>query len=828
MARSEAKTRRELIDPRLKDAGWFEYDWQIEDEYAITAGRIHFDGKSGKRAKPQYADYLLRYSPSKAVAIVEAKKEELSHLEGSKQAKDYAKKLGMWFAYSTNGVEIEFFDLKNNTQKTVDRFHSPEELWNLYLENAEIKEEKENLVALTHDYYDESGIGQRRKPRYYQEAAVNNAIESIIKGNKRVLITMATGTGKTFAAIQLVYKLYKANKAKKILFIVDRNLLADQAYADFSNAMDKGACYRVDSKADIKTSRSVYFSIYQTLVGIDDEGNKVGRPDKYKEFPANFFDLIVIDEAHRGGTKEDGSWFKLLEYFGSATQVGLTATPKREESNNTYKYFGAPVVNYSLKDGINDGFLSPYIIKRVTSNIDALGYKPEHNDVRDVRGQKLEVKTYLTPDFRRRLMIPQRTKAFAYHLLRHLFLTDPLGKTIVFCENQEHALLMAKYVNEGFNEYKVKYNFKYNGEYATRITGKDKEANGKYPDLEKFQNLDSNEPIVVTTSKLLTTGVDVKTVKNVVLFRNIGSMVEFKQIIGRGTRVYDHPNKFKEKLGFYILEYANYSTQLFEDPEWDDDPENFIFEGTLNVDEEANIDEPGTESVPVASEEEEGENVNSSGIYEEPDEDRQQFIRYKMSEEFLDGRIEMAAETESYCDANGKPCSPETFLIYEGEKFKKQFATPEAFQQIWKDGKERNHFINETAAEIGLNVDALVNIFFNKHKVRDVDLGDILAYLFFGQNYLTKEERIVKAKELHPGIFNSTDSNKATLAEDILSVYMDMESKPLYFGQELWQTPKLSKYGGIKDISDYVGGTDNLQALINDLQTSIYDERIAA
>ena len=828
MARSEAKTRRELIDPKLKDAGWFEHDWQIEDEYAITAGRIHFDGKGGKRAKPQYADYLLRYAPSKAIAVVEAKREDLSHLEGTKQAKEYAKKLGMWFAYSTNGVEIEFFDLKNDIQKQVDKFHTPEELWGMYLENSETTNDKENLVALTHDYYIEDSIGQRRTTRYYQETAVNNSIQAIINGKKRVLITMATGTGKTFAAIQLVYKLYKAKKAKKILFIVDRNLLADQAFADFSNAMDKGACYRVDSKAPIKLSRSVYFSIYQTLVGIDDEGNATGRPDKFKEFPADFFDLIVIDEAHRGGAKEDGTWFKLLKYFNSAIQVGLTATPKRDESNNTYKYFGAPVINYSLKDGINDGFLSPYIIKRVTSNIDALGYKPEHSNVQDVRGQNLEVKTYITSDFRRKLVIPQRTKAFAYHLLRHLFSTDPLGKTIVFCENQEHALMMAKYCNEAFKEYQEKYRFKYKGTYATRITGLDKEPNGKYLQLEKFQNLDSNEPIVVTTSKLLTTGVDVKTIKNVVLFRNIGSMVEFKQIIGRGTRIYDHPNKFKEKLGFYILEYANYSTQLFEDPEWDDDPENFIFEGTLNIDEDANIDSEGPGTVPLASEETEEGSVDSNGIYEEQDEQRQEYLNYKMSEDFLDGRVEMAAETESYCDANGKPCSPESFVLYEGEKFKKQFSSPEAFQNVWKDGKERKHFLGETVAEMGLNIDALVNIFFNKHKVREVDLGDILASLFFGQKYLTKEERILKAKELHPEVFNSNDENQTKLTNDILEVYVDMETKPLYFGQELWQTPKLSKYGGIKDIGEFVGGTESLQSLINGIQTSIYDERIAA
>lgn len=467
MDRSEAKTRMDLIDPKLKAAGWFDHDWQVEPEYVIAIGPVHFDGRRGQRGCPLKADYLLRYRPSTGIAVIEAKKESESHLEGSAQAREYAAKLGIWFCYSTNGHQIEFFDLFKGEQRTVERFHSPQELWALYLEYAKIPSQPQAVNALTHDYYDESQIGQRRRPRYYQEFAVRRAIEAIVNGRRRVLIAQATGTGKTFTAIQLVYKLWKSRFIKKVLFIVDRNLLADQAYNDFNSALDKDACYRLSPRDEkFPLSRDVYFGIYQTLVGEDDEGNPTARADRFKEFPRDFFDLVVIDEAHRGGTNQAGSWFRLLKHFSSAIQVGLTATPKREESNDTYAYFGSPVVQYSLKDGIADGFLAPYIVKRVTSNIDALGYRPEHSDVRDVRGQLVEVKDYLTPDFERQLSLPARTRAFAYHLLRHLFSTDPLGKTIVFCVDQQHALDMAKYVNEAFAQYRDKYSFDYNGLYA--------------------------------------------------------------------------------------------------------------------------------------------------------------------------------------------------------------------------------------------------------------------------------------------------------------------------------------------------------------------------
>ncbi|AGH94443.1 EcoAI/FtnUII family type I restriction enzme subunit R [Pseudobdellovibrio exovorus] len=838
MSRNEAKTRKELVDPKLKNAGWLDHDWQVDPEYKITAGRIHFDGKSATRTKPVYADYLLRYSSSLAIAVVEVKAEEKHYLEGERQAKDYARKLGLWFAYSTNGHEIEFFNLKAGTQTKVDQFHGPEELWQMYLKESGLDQSPEKQKALIQDYYDESGIGQRRKPRYYQEKAVNKALEAILGGRNRVLITMATGTGKTFTSIQLVYKLWKAKEKKKILFIVDRNLLADQAFADFDAAMDKDACYRLKpEEKEWPLGRDLYFGIYQSLVGADDdeEAGKKGKPDRFKEFPPDYFDLIVIDEAHRGARrsqdgKETSSWFKLLEYFKSATQVGLTATPKRDESNDTYAHFKEPVVVYSLKDGIQDGYLAPYIIKRVTSNIDALGYRPDRTDIVDVRGKKLEIKDYLTPDFERQLSIPQRTRAFAYHLLRHLFSTDPLGKTLVFCLNQEHALDMAKYCREAFAQYKIKYGLTdYKGDYAVRITGDDKDNDGKYPDLEKYKNLDSYQPIIVTTSKLLTTGVDVKNIKNVVIFRNVGSMVEFKQIIGRGTRTYEPQDRTKEKLGFFILEYANYSTQLFNDPEWDDEAQDFIDEGALIVEkpeaEETDISEA---PVPVTEKEKEEEGVDEgSGVYIEPEPEVINHIKYRMSEDFLSGRIVMAAESIALTGPDGKPMSTDEFILYQSNILKDQFNSLADLNLIWKDQKKRKEF-QESVNDLGINLGALTQIFFEKHKMRSVDTLDILVNLLFGENYITKEERIEKAKKLHPEVFHFNDLKKDAFLSDLLKIYTEMEYHPLNFSKELWQVPQMKKYGEFQGVREIFGGTDGIKQFVEDIQLALYDERVVA
>ncbi|MFN7310555.1 MAG: EcoAI/FtnUII family type I restriction enzme subunit R [Vampirovibrionales bacterium] len=831
MTYNEENTKKNIVNPKLEKTGWFEHSWQVDLEYRIADGKIEFDGYRGKRDNPLFVDYLLRYRRSKPIAVIEAKKESLSHLEGEAQAKKYATKLGVYFAYATNGHQIEFYNLKAGTQETVDAFHTPEALWQLYLHETGLEKESVDQTALIHDYYDESTIGQKRKPRYYQEKAVNNAIEAILQGQNRVLIAMATGTGKTFTSIQLVYKLWKAKTVEKVLFIVDRNILAQQAYEDFDKAMDQHACFRLEaSQEQFPLGRDLYFGIYQTLVGVDDEEAQCGKPDRFKEFPPDYFDLIIIDEAHRGARRsQDGqdssSWYRLLEYFDSAIHVGLTATPKRDESNDTYAHFGEPVVSYSLKEGIQDGYLAPYVVKRVTSNIDALGYRPERVGLTDVRGKTLSVQDYLTPDFERLLSIPQRTRAFAYHLLRHLFDTDPLGKTIVFCVNQEHALDMAKYCKEAFQQFKERYGLKdYTGDYAVRITGADKDNKGKYPELDKFKDFDAFDPIVVTTSKLLTTGVDVKNVKNIVIFRNIGSMTEFKQIIGRGTRIYESTVKQKQKLGFYILEYANYSTQLFSDPDWDDEPVDFINEGALVVSEDPlNVD-----AVPLSEAELEAHSPTEDGLYAETDEERLNELKFRMSEAFLSGRIEIVAETTEYCGADGKPISPEQYVMYQSTQFLQAVPTLDDFHQQWTDLRKRKKILHGVSGEQGLELDKLTTLFFDRHKIKNVDTYDVLAHLVFQQAFLTKELRIQKARELNPQVFVSQNSKQEAFIQDVIDLYQAQAFKPLDFSSEFYTLPQFQEYGGFDGIKTLMGGFDALKQFTQDFTKALYDERIHA
>jgi type I restriction enzyme R subunit len=386
-----------------------------------------------------------------------------------------------------------------------------------------------------------------------------------------------------------------------------------------------------------------------------------------------------------------------------------------------------------------------------------------------------------------------------------------------------YALDMAKYVSESFIKYKEKYNFDYDKVYAVRITGNDKDPNGKYPNLEKFSDIESNDPIVVTTSKLLTTGIDVKTVRNIVIFRNIGSMVEFKQIIGRGTRTYPHPDKHKEKLGFFILEYANLSTDLFNDPDWDDKPSSVIDEGSIDIATEIAVSEAGSHE----SDSTEDIKAASVGIYEEPPEDEGQ-IRYRMSEEFLRGNVKIVAESVSFTGLDGKPLTPEKFVLYQSEVLKNQFSQFHDLNVLWQDNKTRREFVEEKATDLGLNIEALHQVFFAKHGMRDVDTLDVISNLIFGNDYLTKDERIAKSRALNEDFYKGLPAAVKPLIDDLYAVYRNEDFKPFILSKELWQTPGLKKYGAIGDIQKLVGGDAALMKLVGDLQAALYDERIAA
>ncbi|OVE34161.1 type I site-specific deoxyribonuclease [Priestia aryabhattai] len=809
MGLSEADTRSKLIDPKLKDAGWDES--KIQREYKVTDGRINFDGQEGVRGKAQYADYLLRYKPSIRIALVEAKKEKLSHLEGLNQVKEYARKLGLRFAYTTNGHEIEFIDIEKNIQESVQSFHSPEELWSMYQEGIQVKN-SEWIKALLQDYYEETGIGiNRRNPRYYQEKAVQKVIESVIEGEKRVLVNMATGTGKTFTSVQTIYKLWSSGTVKRILFIVDRNILADQAFKDFDAAFEKGACWRLrPDEKQFNKGRSIYFGIYQSLVGTeDDHGNSTGkREDRFKEFPPNFFDLIVIDECHRGGANEEGQWFRLLDYFKSSVQIGLTATPKRTESINTYSYFGEPVVTYSLKDGINDGYLAPYVIKRVRSELDTFGFQPEHYMI-DVSGQEVKEKTFEMKDFERKLSFPERTRFYAKHLIRHLYKTDLLGKTIVFCVDQRHAADMAKYVNEAYKSLIKERGLPEIVDYALRITSNDKSINGRYLDLERFQDLEQQTPVVVTTSKLLTTGIDVKNIKNVVIFTQIGSMSEFKQVIGRGTRIYDTNNELTQKLGFTILEYGNTSTSLFYDPEFDGEPEFVDDEDETDNENGSNGNNDGDEGF---------------GTNGEDEEEVVKRVRYRLSDDFMRDQVKVSMEVLNLLGDDGETLSPSEFIQYQSGKIRTMYADANVFYQAWENPKSRKSILEKIKA-MNIKVNTLAELFCIEHDRKDIDLFDIIMHLAFGFQLVSKSERIKEFKKHHRDFLKNYREQAREVLETIFEIYEDEEYQPLQIKPEVFRTSKFQELNirTINDVQEVFGSKEEMLTAFKYVQSHFYE-----
>ncbi len=552
---NEAETRAELIDPKLKESGWGVVEdarvLRERDVCKITDGRIKV---GGGRAKPLIADYILQYKGIK-LAVVEAKSSVQAVGEGVAQAKQYAEKLQLRYTYATNGREIYQINMETGDERLVDRFLSPQELWNE--EYSDVNEWRNKFAAIP--FEDRSGTWQ---PRYYQEIAVNRTLEAIAQKKKRILLTLATGTGKTAIAFQIAWKLFhtrwnlSANESKnnyqsrrpRILFLADRNILADQAFNSFSafpeNAMIRISPKEINRTGMVPMNGSIFFSIFQTLMtGTDDEG--MPTPN-YQDYPEDFFDFIVIDECHRGGANDESTWRSILEYFEPAVQLGLTATPRRNDNVDTYKYFGNPVYVYSLKEGINDGFLTPFKVKRVQTTLDDYVYTSD-DDV--IEGEIEEGKVYVEEDFNRTIEIVEREEHRVKTFLNEI---DQREKSIVFCASQGHAALVRDLVNQ--------HKESTNPNYCVRVTANDGEIGEQF--LREFQDNDKTIPTILTTSQKLSTGVDARNIRNIVLMRPVKQMVEFKQIIGRGTRLYDG------KEYFTVYDFVQ-AYKKFSDPEWD-------------------------------------------------------------------------------------------------------------------------------------------------------------------------------------------------------------------------------------------------------------------
>ncbi|HLS30098.1 MAG TPA: DEAD/DEAH box helicase family protein [Flavobacteriaceae bacterium] len=774
---SESDTRANFIDPALAEQKWEAS--HIKREYYFTDGRKLIGNKRGKRL---FVDYLLRYNNVK-LAIIEAKKASLHPTEGLQQAIDYGKKLNVDFVYSTNGKKIYEFQLSKGKGQYINKFPTPEELYHrVYDENKDLKEHLHKIPFLLEKF----------EPRYYQEGAVNNAIEHIANGDKRILLTLATGTGKTFIALQIVHKLLQGkwnveseDRRPRVLFLADRNVLADQAINTFNHYEDdlikiNGEEIR-QRNGRVPTNAYIFFAIYQAIAEREDWGGY------YKEYPSDFFDLIIIDECHRGSANEEGSWRAILDHFTSAVHIGMTATPKRDDNVNTYKYFGKPVYEYSLKDGINDGFLTPYKVKRIRTNIDE--YIFTEGDV-VIQGE-VEQDLYEIKDFERKITLPARTRLIAKAILKHIGTMD---KTIVFCANQPHALDL----RDAINQYKKVTD----PDYCVRITSDEGIIGRRF--LELFQDNTKDIPVILTSSKMLTTGVDARNVRNIVLTAPIGSMVEFKQIIGRGTRL------FEGKDFFTIIDFVGASNKFY-DKEWDGIPEDEI-----EIEEQdIIITEEGYEEQEEETLEDGVSDTGDQEYSEEETPEKPEKLIVKLS----NGRKLKVIDVETrYIDENGRPLTAKQFLEKLVGNLPHLYKSEEQLRKAWANPETRKELL-EKLSELGFDIEQL-QAMRKMIASPDTDIFDVLSHISFSSPIKTRHDR---ATEVRNDEFLAVYKNlKAReFLEYVLNVYEQ-------HGIEELGRSKLNDLIRInlvttKDAKQAFGSTKNIINAYYDLQKQIYN-----
>lgn len=738
--RNEADTRADLIDPALINSGWTQLEHSYIRREVICPGRILTGNKRGSRVA---CDYILEYN-GKKLAVVEAKKEGVSYAEGVRQAKDYAQRLQCRIAYATNGHDIYQIDLLTGEEKLVDGYFSPEALWAISFDNNE-----EDFTSIWRRRFADVPFetkGGSWKLRYYQENAINNTLEAIAKGKNRILLTLATGTGKTAIAFQLAWKLFHSrwsitaqlspNEAKRrprILFLADRNILADQAFNTFS-PFGEDALVRVEpdeirKKGSVPKNASVFFTIFQTFMSGRDSN---GDPAPYfGDYPSDYFDFIVIDECHRGGAKDESTWRAILEYFSSAVQLGLTATPKRDINTDTYAYFGDPVYSYTLKQGINDGFLTPFKVVPIIGTMDEYIYTP--NDGVVIEGAPEPGRIYKENDFNRIITIPDREEKRVQYWMD---LFNPHEKTLVFCATQEHAGMVRDFINQ----YAVKKGWTKNPNYCVRVTANDSKVGEQ--DLKTFQDNEKTIPTVLTTSRKLSTGVDARNVRNIVLMRPCNNMIEFKQIIGRGTRLF---NK-KEFFTIYDFVKAYYN---FADPEWDGEPQDV---------------EPRDARQPTTTQVREPSQPTIDNIAEE--EQRPEKIRIKLS----DGKVREIKHISStmYWSPEGRPISAREFLERMFNDLPQFFENEDELRKIWSDPTTREKLLKDLS-EAGYDQEKLDSM-KNLIDARDSDVYDVLAFVAFATETLT---RIKRTESARPAIAISyADQRQQEFIDFILSKYI--------------------------------------------------------
>lgn len=776
-ALTETDIRTKFITPALVGANGEKWNvmTQIREEAYFTRGRVIVRGKTVGRGEAKKADYILSYRPNLPLAVVEAKDNNHSVGDGMQQALEYAEILDVPFAYSSNGDAFLEHDrtvtLGPVTREIpLDQFPTPDELWARYREAKRFTADQEAVA--TQDYYDG---GSGKAPRYYQLVAINRTVDAIARGANRILLVMATGTGKTFTAFQIIWRLWKSGAKKRILFLVDRNILADQTktndFKPFGQAMTKITNRTVDKAFE------VYLCLYQAVTGTEDEQNI------YKQFSPDFFDLVVVDECHRGSAAEDASWRQVLEYFGAATQIGLTATPKETKDVSNIEYFGEPIYTYSLRQGISDGFLAPYKVVRIGLDKDLDGWRPEAGQ-RDKYGELVEDREYNDRDYDRNLILEKRTEIVADKVTELLKATDRFAKTIIFCENIDHAERMRQAMVNANPDLSAA-----NNKYVMRITGDSDEGKAQ---LDNFIDPESTYPVVVTTSRLMSTGVDAQTCRLIVLDRRIASMTEFKQIIGRGTRI----NEDYNKLYFTIMDFKR-ATALFADPEFDGDP--------------VQIYEPGPDEPPVPPEDA-PEDDGTGALTNDAGAGEGQEGAAKKKYYVDDVEVRVATERVQYLDAQGKLVT-ESLRDYSRRNVLQAYASLDEFLLAWSVAERKQAILEELAAK---------GVFFEElaeHVGRDYDAFDLVCHVAFDRPPLTRRERAEEVKKR--GVFGKYGDSARAVLEALLQKYADNGLASVE-SLEILKVDPLTALGTPIEIVSRFGGKSAYLAAIRDLETALY------
>jgi type I restriction enzyme R subunit len=781
---SERDICTQFILPALKKAGW-NIAMQVREEVSFTDGRIYVKGNKTTRGKRKRADFILYYKPNIPVAIIEAKSNKFSVNAGIQQGIEYSNILDIPVVYSSNGDgfyehDKTLFTGKIERELSLDNFPTPDELWQRYKKYKGIDTPDKEKVVSEDYYFDGSG----RTPRYYQQIAINRTVEAIAKGQNRILLVMATGTGKTYTAFQIIYRLWKSKTKKRILFLADRNALIDQTKRnDFRHFKDKMTVIR---KKSIDKSYEIYLALYQGLTNYDED------TDAYREFSPDFFDLIVIDEAHRGSAAEDSAWREILDYFSSATQIGLTATPKETDKVSNIEYFGEPIYTYSLKQGIEDGFLAPFKVIKVGLDIDLEGWRPQKGKT-DIYGQEVEDRQYNRKDYDKNLVIYERSQAVAKKITQYLKKHNRFDKTIVFCIDIEHAQRMrTALANENSDLMAL------NSKYVMQITGDNEEGKRE---LDNFINPEETYPVIATTSKLMTTGVDAQTCKLIVLDSNINSMTEFKQIIGRGTRI----NEEYGKTFFTIMDFRNV-TDLFADPDFDGEPVR-----VKEVGEDEEFEDPENEENEVIIED--GEEVNFPED-ETPDIiDGGDIEEEKREKIFVNGiDVTVLNERVQILDEHGKLIT-DSLKDYTKTKVHQEFSSLDEFLNKWNSSDKKQAIIKE------LEENGIIYENFKEEIGKDMDIFDLILHCAYDRPPLSRKERAENVKKRD--YFTKYGRQTRKVLEILLDKYAD-EGIENVESLNILQVQPFNQIGSPLEIIKLFGGKQQYLSAVKELEQELY------